>query len=197
MSLVALMGCAGAGDVGAKDRVDAREDAVAADVDAASADGVDTRTGPTCPAPALGAAGAAFGASDADDCFTTLAPGDDLEIVHGIQGGIHVLARVGAFRVAGAARCAFSVELVLDGVSVARFDAGNAELVAVDPGGITGATPAFPLVFTSADAALYHGRDAMLRGAVTVADERHVLPAVPVHLVDPALDAPSPPGDSP
>lgn len=182
---LALTGCAASGDAA----VDGRADALDARADDAGGD--DTSSGPTCDTPDLGAGGAAFGTGDDGGCFTPLSPGAELEIVHGIQGGIHVMAAIGAFRAGGASQCAFSAELAIGDISVARFDAGHAQLRAVDPGGITGATPGFPLVFSSADASQYHGRDATLRGTITVAGTSHPLPPVLVHLVDPAIGGPS------
>ncbi|MCC6621405.1 MAG: hypothetical protein IT385_09120 [Deltaproteobacteria bacterium] len=144
----------------------------------------------TCPADLLDGAGLALGRSDPEGCFERLVDGDALTIVHGIQGGIHVEIRIAAQGIeVGEGRIGFEVDLVADGSSLARFASEVGELRAlVDAEAY--ATPAFPLIFPSPDASLYHGREAELRAAVTLRGARQTLPTVSVVLEDPLLALP-------
>lgn len=142
---------------------------------------------PACPGAELDATGLALGVSDPDGCFARLAPGETLAIVHGIQGGIHVEIRIAAHGLdVGEGRIGFEVDLVAAGASLARFASEVGELRALIDGE-SYATPAFPLIFPSPDATLYHGREAELRAAVTLSGQRYTLPIVPVLLEDPLL----------
>jgi hypothetical protein len=179
------------------DTSDAPDDLPPNDADAASPDVA------ACAAPTFGAASALVGLSDLDGCYVPLAGGTTLEIVHGIQGGIHVELRlaiatpqVPAAGGPSVPTVTWDVEVAHDGTTLARFAATLGTFEALGPSAQSGqslwawASPAFPVVFASADAALYHGLTAEVRATLDVDGRRQTLGPIPVHLADPFLSPP-------
>lgn len=173
----------------------------ATDAEAVLRDTSEVESTTTCVAPAMPAE-IVVGRDDDRWCFEPLAAGATLEIVHGLQGGIHVELRLAlASSSPEPPAIAFEVEVVHRGSTLARF---AASLVPLEPlgapetpvpgvgdGASWWATSAFPVVFASADATLYAGLDAGVRARVT-RDGRVVdLAPLSVYLEDPSL--PSPP----
>jgi len=147
-----------------------------------------------CRTPEL-AAGVVVGRDDEAWCFEAIGPEAELEIVRGIQGGIHVELRLALASVSpDAPAMSFEVELVRTGTTLARFASG---LVALLPlgvpapptpgreGGSAWATSAFPVVFASADASLYHGLAAEIRAHVVIDGRPVDLAPIDVYLLDP------------
>lgn len=152
----------------------------------------------TCESPVMPAE-VVLGRDDDRWCFEPLTAGATLEIVHGLQGGIHVELRLAlASSSPEPPAIAFEVEVVHRGSTLARF---AASLVPLEPlgapetpgegeGAYRWATSAFPVVFASADATLYAGLDAAVRARVT-RDGRVVdLAPLSVYLEDPSLASP-------
>lgn len=148
-----------------------------------------------CPVPQF-TGEAAIGRDDASWCFEPLDAGARLEIVRGLQGGIHVELRLAiASRSSEEPAARFEVDLLHAGTTVARFASG---VVALEPLGEAAsneryaiwATPAFPVVFVSADPSPYHGVGAEVRASLVVNGEVLALPSLPVQLVDPTLAMP-------
>lgn len=183
---------AGDGDSAIADTGPADDATVPADGTPVLRDTSEVDAGVVCPLEL--AADLVLGRDDARWCFEPLSDGAALEIVHGIQGGIHVELRVALRGGATAPTIGLEVELTHDGTALARF---ASTLVGLQPLGdpaippdvdgfaASWATAAFPVVFANVDASLYTGLDAAVRGRVTIDGQILDLAPLNIHLVDP------------
>lgn len=210
MCVVTALGCdtgPGGRDVTGPDEPDAAPIDTPGEVAVDSAPGdsgevIEDLTAAVCEAPSFGGATALVGLSDLEGCYAALEAGATLEIVHGIQGGIHVELRLAIATpdVVGSGPSApslptvtWDVEVSHDGTTLARFAATLGTFEALGPSSQAGqalwawASPTFPVVFASADASLYHGLAAEVRATLDLDGRRQTLGPIPVHLVDPAL----------
>lgn len=122
------------------------------------------------------------------DCFEAIAAEATVQMVRGIQGGIHVEVRLAVKTTTPHPEMSFEVEVVHDGTSLARFSASNVSLqplATLDEW----ATANFPVVFASVDSSNYHGLHVELRARATLA-------GVPLMANLPIVLA-APPGEGP
>ncbi len=130
---------------------------------------------PQAPATAL-----ELGTRDFDGCFERYLDGAEATIINGPQGGSHVEV---SLRFAGAdPRIDLSLALIVDGTTVARFEAdGFPTEVDVDDRD-TRITTDLPVIFAGADASAWVGRTATLE-ATMVASGQSQSAIVPLTLV--------------
>ncbi len=181
--MLACAGCADAAEHGVDDG-DVRDE-VAPDVGEVAADAlVEALSDVSCPGARVeGVLAIGYG-----DCFEAIAADATVQIVRGIQGGIHVEVRLGVKTSEPRPELSFDVEVVHDGTSLARFSATG---VSLQPLATLGewATANFPVVFASVDSSIYHRLHVDLRVRATLA-------GVPLLATIPILLA-APPGEVP
>lgn len=143
-----------------------------------------------CPSVAVAPGAPTLGVDDDTFCFAALQAGSELEIVHGLQGGLHVQLRL-ALRAATPPKVSFSLEILQDGTRLARYAVTEPRSLSAlaDNADLFG-TPSMPVVFASADATLYHGLVVEAVATVTIDGVERTAPPVTVRLVDPALASP-------